>query len=73
MALFLALPTLQGFPIRFRRNGSHGANAAIAKQAKVGMIWVPGRSPTLVSQNLKATTLTYLAIVTVCLWVRRMG
>ena len=35
----------------------------IAKQAKVGMIWVAGRSPTLVSQNLKATTLTYLAIV----------
>ena len=34
----------------------------IAKQAKVGMIWVAGRSPTLVSQNLKATTLTYLAI-----------
>jgi len=27
------------------------------------MIWVAGRSPTLVSQNLKATTLTYLAIV----------
>ncbi len=28
------------------------------------MIWVAGRSPTLVSQNLKATTLTYLAITT---------
>jgi len=27
------------------------------------MIWVAGRRPTLVSQNLKATTLTYLAIV----------
>ncbi len=27
------------------------------------MIWVAGRSPTLVSQNLKATTLTYLAII----------
>jgi hypothetical protein len=27
------------------------------------MIWVAGRSPTLVSQNLKATTLTYLAIL----------
>ncbi len=26
------------------------------------MIWVAGRSPTLVSQNLKVTTLTYLAI-----------
>jgi len=26
------------------------------------MIWVAGRSPILVSQNLKATTLTYLAI-----------
>jgi hypothetical protein len=26
------------------------------------MIWVAGHSPTLVSQNLKATTLTYLAI-----------
>jgi hypothetical protein len=26
------------------------------------MIWVAGRSPTLVSQNLKTTTLTYLAI-----------
>ena len=36
---------------------------SIVKQAKVGMIWVAGRSPTLVSQNLKATTLTYLAIV----------
>jgi sulfopyruvate decarboxylase TPP-binding subunit len=35
---------------------------AIAKHTKVGMIWVAGRSPTLVSQNLKATTLTYLAI-----------
>jgi hypothetical protein len=29
------------------------------------MIWVAGRSPTLVSQNLKATTLTYLAIACV--------
>jgi hypothetical protein len=37
--------------------------ADIVKQAKVGMIWVAGRSPTLVSQNLKATTLTYLAII----------
>jgi hypothetical protein len=37
----------------------------IAKHTKVGMIWVAGRSPTLVSQNLKATTLTYLAIVAV--------
>ena len=36
--------------------------ATIAKHTKVGMIWVAGRSPTLVSQNLKATTLTYLAI-----------
>jgi hypothetical protein len=35
---------------------------AIAKHTKVDMIWVAGRSPTLVSQNLKATTLTYLAI-----------
>ena len=26
------------------------------------MIWVAGRSPTSVSQNFKATTLTYLAI-----------
>jgi len=41
----------------------------IAKQEKVDMIWVAGRSPTLVSHslrgaamNLKATTLTYLAI-----------
>jgi hypothetical protein len=34
----------------------------IAKHTKVDMIWVAGRSPTLVSQNLKATTLTYLAI-----------
>jgi hypothetical protein len=41
----------------------------IAKHTKVGMIWVVGRSPTLVSyslrgvaMNLKATTLTYLAI-----------
>jgi transposase len=35
---------------------------SIAKHTKVDMIWVAGRSPTLVSQNLKATTLTYLAI-----------
>jgi steroid 5-alpha reductase family enzyme len=42
----------------------------IAKHTKVDMIWVAGRSPTLVSHslrgvamNLKATTLTYLAIV----------
>ena len=41
----------------------------IAKHTKVDMIWVAGRSPTLVSHslrgvamNLKATTLTYLAI-----------
>ncbi len=34
----------------------------IAKHTKVDMIWVAGRSPTLVPQNLKATTLTYLAI-----------
>jgi len=32
------------------------------------MIWVAGRSPTLVSQNLKATTLTYLAIVAAYRW-----
>jgi len=38
---------------------------AIAKHTKVGMIWVAGRSPTLVSQNLKATTLTYLAILAI--------
>ena len=42
-------------------NGSR--RQAIAKHTKVDMIWVAGRSPTLVSQNLKATTLTYLAIV----------
>jgi len=42
----------------------------MAKHTKVDMIWVIGRSPTLVSHslrgvamNLKATTLTYLAIV----------
>jgi len=42
----------------------------IAKHTKVDMIWVAGRSPTLVSHslrgvatNLKATTLAYLAIV----------
>jgi hypothetical protein len=41
----------------------------IAKHTKVDMIWVAGRSPTLVSHslrgvatNLKATTLAYLAI-----------
>ena len=45
-------------------------NEAIAKHTKVDMIWVAGRSPTLVSHslrgvamNFKATTLTYLAIV----------
>jgi hypothetical protein len=42
----------------------------IAKHTKVDMIWVAGRSPTLVSHslrgvatNLKATTLAYLAIL----------
>jgi ABC-type nitrate/sulfonate/bicarbonate transport system substrate-binding protein len=40
-------------------------DAFIAKHTKVDMIWVAGRSPTLVSQNLKATTLTYLAIARV--------
>jgi hypothetical protein len=40
----------------------HESYVSIAKHTKVGMIWVAGRSPTLVSQNLKATTLTYLAI-----------
>jgi hypothetical protein len=42
----------------------------IAKHTKVDMIWIAGRSPTLVSHslrgvatNLKATTLTYLAII----------
>jgi hypothetical protein len=36
------------------------------------MIWVAGRSPTLVSQNLKATTLTYLAIAKrgAAIWLR---
>ena len=34
----------------------------IAKHTKVDMIWFAGRSPTSVAQNLKATTLTYLAI-----------
>ena len=34
----------------------------IAKHTKVDMIWVTGCSSTLVSQNLKATVLTYLAI-----------
>jgi len=41
----------------------------IAKYTKVDMIWFAGRNPTLVSHslrgvamNLKATTLTYLAI-----------
>jgi hypothetical protein len=45
----------------------------IAKHTKVDMIWVAGRSPTLVSHslrgvatNLKATTLAYLAIVVIC-------
>ena len=44
-----------------------GAGENIAKHTKVDMIWVAGRSPTLVSQNLKATTLTYLAIVFISL------
>ena len=42
---------------------------SIAKHTKVDVIWVAVRSPTLVSHslrgvamNLKATTLTYLAI-----------
>ena len=44
--------------------------SCIDKHTKVDMIWVAGRSPTLVSHslrgvamNLKATTLTYLAII----------
>jgi len=47
----------------------------IAKHTKVDMIWVAGRNPTLVSHslrgvamNLKATTLTYLAISFGGLW-----
>jgi nucleoside-triphosphatase THEP1 len=47
----------------------------IAKHTKVDMIWVAGRSPTLVSyslrgvaMNLKATTLTYLAILAKLKW-----
>jgi len=43
---------------------------SIAKHTKVDMIWIPGCSPTFVSHslrgvamNLKATTLTYPAIV----------
>jgi len=45
------------------------AKHTIAKHTKVDMIWVAGRNPALVSHslrgaamNLKATTLTYLAI-----------
>ena len=34
----------------------------IAKHTKVDVIWFAGRNPTSVAQNLKATTLTYLAI-----------
>jgi hypothetical protein len=49
------------FPLPINLYGDRGFD--IAKHTKVGMIWVAGRSPTLVSQNLKATTLTYLAIV----------
>jgi hypothetical protein len=48
----------------------HQNTIIIAKHTKVDMIWVAGRSPTLVSyslrgvaMNLKATTLTYLAIL----------
>jgi len=50
--------------ISFIENGN-----SIAKHTKVDIIWVAGRNPTLVSHslrgvamNLKATTLTYLAI-----------
>jgi hypothetical protein len=55
---------------------------SIAKHTKVDMIWVAGRSPTLVSyslrgvaMNLKATTLTYLAIVSKksCFWVSALA
>ena len=35
---------------------------AIAKHAKVDLIWVAGRSPALVPQNFEMTTLHYLAI-----------
>jgi len=52
--------------IALRRGSSF---LGIAKHTKVDMIWVAGRSPTLVSHslrgvatNLKATTLAYLAI-----------
>jgi hypothetical protein len=57
---------------RFKFHSSliFGFTGVIAKHTKVDMIWVAGRSPTLVSHslrgvatNLKATTLAYLAIV----------
>jgi hypothetical protein len=58
--------SLQGKKVYSYRQKNKGQKytliGAIAKHTKVGMIWVAGRSPTLVSQNLKATTLTYLAI-----------
>jgi hypothetical protein len=51
----------------------------IAKHTKVGTIWVAGRSPTLVSyslrgvaMNLKATTLTYLAIFAIAMPTARL-
>jgi hypothetical protein len=38
----------------------------IAKHTKVGMIWVAGLAQRGVAMNLKATTLTYLAIAAPC-------
>jgi hypothetical protein len=65
--------SLQGKKVYSYRQKNKGQKytliGAIAKHTKVDMIWVAGRSPTLVSyslrgvaMNLKATTLTYLAI-----------
>jgi filamentous hemagglutinin family protein len=54
---------LAGSTVTLTNSTVSGNTATIAKHTKVDMIWVAGRSPTLVSQNLKATTLTYLAIV----------
>ena len=55
--------------IFFLPAGGCWRRGAITKHTKVDMIWIAGRSPTLVSHslrgvatNLKATTLTYLAI-----------
>jgi hypothetical protein len=67
------MPTFACLAISRGEDEPYATAHTIAKHTKVDMIWVAGRSPTLVSHslrgvatNLKATTLAYLAITIVC-------